>query len=89
MGCWAFNPSGFFDYWSPELFQIYGLDPAGAPHTLERYLGTVHAQDRESMARTIEQMLAEGLGCDAKKRIVRPDGEIRYIRCVGIPIVAD
>jgi len=89
MGCWAFNPSGFFDYWSPELFQIYGLDPAGAPPTLERYLGTVHAQDRESMARTIEQMLAEGLGCDAKKRIVRPDGEIRYIRCVGIPIVAD
>ncbi|MGD0965240.1 MAG: PAS domain S-box protein [Candidatus Acidiferrales bacterium] len=89
MGCWAFNPSGFFDYWSPELFQIYGLDPAGAPPTLERYLGTVHPQDREFMARTIEKMLAEGLGCDAKKRIVRPDGEIRHIRCVGVPIVGD
>ena len=31
-GSWSFNPSGFFDYWSPELFQIYGLDPVkGAP----------------------------------------------------------
>ena len=28
MGSWAFNASGFFEYWSPELFQIYGLDPA-------------------------------------------------------------
>ena len=27
MGSWAFDPDGF-DYWSPELFQMYGLDPA-------------------------------------------------------------
>src|SRR5260370_35496443 len=26
MGSWAFNPSGFFDYWSQELFKIYGLN---------------------------------------------------------------
>ena len=28
-------------------------------------------------------------GCDVTKRIVRPDGEIRYVRCVGIPVVED
>src|SRR5271156_6738567 len=28
MGSWAFDPGGF-DYWSPELFRIHGLDPAG------------------------------------------------------------
>ena len=27
-GSWAFNAAGF-DYWSPELFRIYGLDPSG------------------------------------------------------------
>ena len=27
-GSWAFNPAGFFEYWSRELFQIYGFDPA-------------------------------------------------------------
>jgi signal transduction histidine kinase len=26
-------------------------------------------------------------GCDITKRIVRPEGEIRYVRCVGIPVV--
>jgi PAS domain S-box-containing protein len=87
MGSWAFNPSGFFDYWSRELLQIYGLDPEKGPPTLEQYLDTIHPHDRELMARTIERMLAEGLGCDIKKRIVRPDGELRYIRCVGVPIV--
>jgi len=87
MGSWAFNPSGFFEYWSQELFKIYGLDPQKGAPTLEQYLTTVHPQDRDFMANTIKRMHAERSGCDVKKRIVRPDGEQRYIRCVGIPVV--
>ena len=87
LGSWAFDPSGFFDHWSHELFRIYGLDPARRAPTLAEYLELIHPQDRESMARTIETMLTEASGCDIKKRIVRPDGEVRYIRCVGVPVV--
>jgi PAS domain S-box-containing protein len=87
MGSWAFSPSGFFDYWSQELFKIYGLDPQKGAPTLEEYLATVHPQDRDFMANTIKRMHAERSGCDVKKRIVRPGGEQRYIRCVGIPVV--
>jgi PAS domain S-box-containing protein len=87
MGSWAFNPSGFFDYWSQELFKIYGLDPQKGVPTLEQYLATVHPQDRDFMANTIKRMHAERSGCDVKKRIIRPNGELRHIRCVGIPVV--
>jgi PAS domain S-box-containing protein len=87
MGSWAFNPSGFFEYWSEELFKLYGLDPQKGAPTLEQYLATLHPQDRDFMANTIERMCAERSGCDVKKRIVRPDGELRYIRCVGIPVL--
>jgi len=87
MGSWAFNPSGFFEYWSQELFKIYGRDPQKGPPTLEQYLATVYPQDRDFMANTIKRMHAERSGCDVKKRIVHPDGELRYIRCVGIPVV--
>src|SRR5277367_603703 len=87
MGSWAFNHSGFFEYWSQELFKIYGLNPQKGAPTLEQYLATVHPADRDFMAETIRKMLAERSGCDVTKRIVRPDGELRYIRCVGLPIV--
>jgi PAS domain S-box-containing protein len=87
MGSWAFNPASFFDYWSEELFRIYGLDPQKGSPTLEQYLATIHPQDRDFMADTIKRMHAERTGCDVKNRIVRPDGEQRYIRCVGIPVV--
>jgi PAS domain S-box-containing protein len=87
IGSWVFDPAGGFDYWSRELFQIYGLDPAKDAPTLGAYLACVHPHDREFMTSLIKRMLAEGLGCDVTKRIVRPDGEIRHIRCVGAPVV--
>jgi PAS domain S-box-containing protein len=87
MGSWAFSPSGFFDYWSPELFRIYGLDPQKGAPTLEQYLAMVHPQDRDFMAETVKRMHAERCCCDVKKRIVRSDGELRYVRCVGIPVI--
>src|SRR6266446_2899140 len=85
-GSWALDPAGFFSHWSHELLRMYGLAPAREAPNLEEYLALIHPQDREFMARTIEKMVAEGLGCDLKKRIVRPGGEVRYIRCVGVPV---
>src|SRR6266536_1733795 len=83
-GSWAFNAAGF-DYWSPELFRIYGLDPSGKAPTVEEYMELVHPDDREFVAETIQKMFAEHRGFDFTKRIVRPDGEIRRVRCVGGP----
>jgi PAS domain S-box-containing protein len=85
-GSWAFGPDGF-DYWSPELFRIHGLDPAGKPPTVQEYLDLIHPQDREFMANLIKRILVEPARFDATKRIVRPNGEVRYIRCVGAPVL--
>jgi PAS domain S-box-containing protein len=86
MGSWAFDPDGFY-YWSPELFRMYGLDPASKPPSVQEYLDRVHPHDRESMADLIKGILAKASPFDATKRIVRPNGEVRYIRCVGAPVV--
>src|SRR5262249_14707841 len=86
MGSWAFNPDRF-DYWSPELFRMHGLDPAGKAPSVQEYLGCIHPQDHESMVDLINRLVAEAAPFDATKRIVRPDGEVRYIRFVGVPVV--
>ncbi|SDI24194.1 PAS domain S-box-containing protein [Bradyrhizobium lablabi] len=86
-GSWSFNPAGYYDFWSEELFRVYGFDSARGAPTLEQYLSAVHPEDREFMSRTIQEMLAQGLGCDVTKRIVRPGGEVRHIRCVGVPLL--
>jgi PAS domain S-box-containing protein len=83
-GSWAFLPGGF-EYWSPELLQIHGLDPTSKAPTTEEYLALVHPEDREFVERELERMFASRSGFDFTKRIVRPDGSMRHVRCVGRP----
>jgi PAS domain-containing protein len=82
MGSWTFNVDGF-DYWSPELFRIHGLDPNRKAPTVDEYVALVHPEDRGFVAQAIQKMLADHRSFDFTKRIVRPDGEIRHVRCVG------
>src|ERR1700757_1426320 len=85
MGSWAFNDSGH--YWSDELYKIYGLDPQNGAPTVEQYLALIHPQDRASMAETIKRMQEEHRGFDQIERIIRPDGQVRYIRAVAVPVM--
>jgi PAS domain S-box-containing protein len=82
-GSWAFNAAGF-THWSSELFAIHGLDPRSKAPSLQEYMALVHPEDREFVARKIETMLADHHAFDFTKRIVRPDGTVRHVRCVGV-----
>ena len=73
-----FDPAGF-DYWSPELFRIYGLDPANKAPTVQEYLDCIHPEDREFMANLIKRIAVDSSRFDITKRIVRPSGEVRYL----------
>jgi len=88
IGSWAFTTSGF-EYWSPELYQIHGLDPRSNPPTKEEYLALVHPEDREFVGQQIQRVLATHGAFDFTKRIVRPDGHIRNVRCVGVLATQD
>ncbi len=95
MGSWAARDLGirWSDdlgiYWSDEIYKIYGLNPQNRPPNLEQYLAAIHPDDRASMAETIRVMHEQRCGCDVTKRIVRPGGEVRYVRCVGVPVFED
>jgi PAS domain S-box-containing protein len=40
-----------------------------------------------SMANAIKMMMEQNRGCDLTTRIVRDNGDLRYVRCVGVPPV--
>jgi formate hydrogenlyase transcriptional activator len=83
-GSWAFDADGF-KYWSSDLFAIHGLDPHGKAPSIPEYLALVHPDDRQFVAQAIQEMLATHRALDFTKRIVRPDGSLRHVRCVGVP----
>jgi PAS domain S-box-containing protein len=87
MGSWAFDANGF-KYWSSELFAMHGLAP-GTPPSVTEYLDLVHPEDRESFSQQLQELAAVPRSFDITIRIVRPNGAIRYARCVGVPAPND
>jgi PAS domain S-box-containing protein len=84
-GSWALDATGF-TYWSPQLFEIYGIDPAGKAPSVPEFIALVHPEERDSVAQILQKMLSDHGPTDVTKRIVRPDGKVRHVRCVGIPV---
>jgi PAS domain S-box-containing protein len=93
VGSWASTNLGISSgddlglYWSDELYRIFGLDPKNGAPGLEQCLAYVHPQDRAFIAEKVKAMHEEHCICDVTHRIVRPDGEMRYIRVVSNPVV--
>jgi PAS domain S-box-containing protein len=84
VGSWAFNATGF-GHWSSQLFEIHGLTPGKAP-SISEYINLVHPEDRAFVTQAIQGMLSDPRAFDFTKRIVRPDGVIRHVRFVGVPL---
>jgi PAS domain S-box-containing protein len=66
--------------WSDELYRIFGLDRQGFVPTYKGFLERAHPEDRGLLRRAVRKALrgAEPVG-SVGYRIVRPDGEVRYV----------
>ncbi len=71
--------------WSDELYDILGLDHDVTPCEIA-FTAQVHPDDRESSTAKFLEVLAGTSGEDLTYRIVRPDGEVRWIRVRYSPV---
>jgi PAS domain S-box-containing protein len=69
--------------WSDQLYRIYGHEPQAFEMTYERFLSFVHPEDREMIQGIHQQSYATGEPYEMIERIVRPDGEVRYLHSNG------
>jgi PAS domain S-box-containing protein len=78
VGSWAVDLQTGRILWSKHAFRMYGLDPATTAPSLEAFLSVIHPDD---LARITEITggAPTGSGHDMEFRIVRPNGEVRWI----------
>lgn len=69
--------------WSDELFRIHGLSQGSFEPSFEKYLTRVHPLDRARVRDTIEDALRRRASVTFEERIVRPNGEVRYLNSWG------
>lgn len=79
LGSWEVEISTGRIKGSDEFYQIVGLDPALADGSYEIFMDRIHREDRDRVEREIRRVRAEGGQFDLEFRIVRPDGQIRFV----------
>jgi PAS domain S-box-containing protein len=66
-------------WWSPETYTLYGVDPETFTPTVESFSALVHPADREELWRKSREAIAQQIAFEHEYRILRPDGELRWI----------
>ena len=82
IGSWEFDVLRGTITWSDELFRIYGKKPSKAL-SFNELVKQIHPEDIEAFLEVVERAMTEGTSYQIDHRIIRPNGEIRYINSKG------
>ncbi|XPV75942.1 MAG: diguanylate cyclase [Desulfovibrio sp.] len=89
IGIWDWNPETGELYWDDYVFQIYGVDEKDFTGNYNDWYDRVLPEDREGVVSLLGEVM-DSLGqSDLEFRIVRPDGETRFIRGAVVTVKSE
>jgi PAS domain S-box-containing protein len=89
IGVWEFDAVNNLLHWDEWMYRIYGLPCTQALYEpYATWANALHPEDREGCEQAIMQALRGETEFNTEFRIVRPDGEIRYIQAASRTLAA-
>ncbi len=86
-GVWDWDTASSTFNWSPELFDLFGMDRS-IPPTADAWFGAIFEQDRQLAKERFGKIhTAENALINNEYRIVLPSNEIRWINMLGSVII--
>jgi PAS domain S-box-containing protein len=79
IGSWELDLQTGELMWSDQVYAIFGVERGAFAHTQEAFFRLVHADDRAALAEAQAATLARSGPLSVEHRIIRPDGELRYL----------
>jgi PAS domain S-box-containing protein len=86
LGFWELDLGNLHDLdrnplrWSDEVFRIFGHEPRSIEVTNDNFFEAVHPEDRALIREAVRRALEEGIEYCVEHRILRPDGELRWVQ---------
>jgi len=83
IGNWELDLSTNLLWWSDEVYALFGLAPGNFDGRIESLLQTMHPEDRVVFMQRRKEAIRQDSSLEMEYRIVRPDGEVRWIHQMG------
>ena len=82
-GIWDWNVATGVIEWSPQMFELFGLDPRSNKASFASWRTALHPDDRELAENRIELAMKQRSTLDSDYRVILPDGGVRWINAQG------
>jgi len=89
VGSWSWDKAADETTWSPELYRIFGRDPAAGPPAGRAVFAYIVPEDHDRVAEGHRAVFDRGVQFELDYRIVRPDGQERTVHVRGRPDPGD
>jgi len=90
-GSWEWRLAEDDVHWSAQLYRIFGIEASNEPSafraTFAMYLDRVHPDEQGEVRQKIETALGDVTPFRFEHRVVRPNGDVRNVRCQGEPVL--
>ncbi len=77
-GTWEWDPQTGRNFWSEQLWKIYGLRPDSCQPSNAAWIQVVHPDDRASVERTLSEAERDGSELNMEFRVCDSDGKVRW-----------
>ena len=80
LGSWEFDLVNNKQYWSDEVYRIFGIKPGEVETTYETFLSFVHPNDKDMVDNYYKNSIKEKKGYSIEHRVMTKDGRILYVK---------
>jgi PAS domain S-box-containing protein len=86
IGSWVYNKRVNKIFNSSELYRILGITNEPESFDFDEGMSHIHTDDREVTKEKLKKAIEERASYQNEDRIIRPNGEIRFVKIVGEPM---
>ena len=83
LGSWEWIMATNMVTWSDEMFRVYGWEPGQVDVSFQRFLASVHPDDRSLMQAMVQRALDTREGFSFDHRVVWPSGAVHWLHARG------
>lgn len=80
IGSWEWDLTSNRLVWSDEIFEIFGLSSEELDASYDGFVERLHPEDREAVINAVNEAVVYDKPYNIDHRIVRPNGEERYVK---------
>jgi PAS domain S-box-containing protein len=88
-GTWEWDLGTNSNYWSEEVWRLYGLEPNSREPSYEAWAESIHPDDRPNVEKAVREAAEKGTRLSVEWRVAGRAGSERWLMSLGQPVFGE